>query len=70
MIEFIKKTKTGKRIIRFSKKPALGWIVRITARVLQSEAINFEHFRPSHLQHNKQQNQTLSTFAARSVAPK
>lgn len=65
MIEFLKRSRLGNRLYQLSRKSGFGRILRVLARVLQSEVMQTEHYTAANIEHNKRQNKTLSDFVNR-----
>ncbi|MDF3420220.1 hypothetical protein HKX23_17845 [Sulfitobacter sp. KE29] len=64
MIGKLKNSRTGKRLYRFSRRPAVGWPIRSLARFLQSEHFQPSHFYPANRAHNRRVSEQLERFEA------
>ncbi|HCQ57670.1 MAG TPA: hypothetical protein DIU10_07180 [Sulfitobacter sp.] len=64
MIGTLKKSRTGKRLYRFSRRPAVGWPIRRLAQFLQSEHFQPSHLYPANRAHNRRVSEQLERFEA------
>lgn len=64
MIDRLKRTRLGKLIYRLSRRPVVGWPLRMLARFVQSEAFQPAHLVPANIAHNQNARAALKRFEA------
>jgi hypothetical protein len=64
MIGKLKNSRTGKRLYRFSRRPAVSWPIRMVAQFLQAERFQPSHLYPANRAHNRRVSEQLERFEA------